>query len=234
MNDTRIRPTATELDQFLAGIVADAADELAAENLTEFDRFLAGLVADAAAELAAEDAEAAAEAARAVAPVYHVNQAVHGPVDSVLAQAVARIMTELSDPETERLSGLSPAFADAETTGRIGGHFQKSGGYSRLGKPETTVTARFSPKPPEPVKLKCLKPKWDIGTDGHGWDYKIWRKCNNCASCTANALNRKAWRWDVGRGPFQGSIMVVGAANADEARKVDGPAGQGGQAAEPR
>ena len=222
MNFSTIPTPATELDRFLAGMVADAADELEAENLTEFDRFLAGLVADAAAELAVEDALEAAEAARAVAPVYHVNLAVHGPVDSVLAQAVARIMTELSYPETERLAALSPALAEAESSGRIGGQFRKSGGLVRLGKPITNETARFSQKPSEPRKLKCLKPKWDIGSDGHGCGYKIWHKCNNCASCDANALNRKAWRWDVGRGPFQGSIMVVGAANADEARKWTG------------
>ena len=106
------------------------------------------------------------------------------------------------------------------STGLSPGH--ESGGYVRLGKPETNVTARFSPKPDKPRPLKCLKPQWGTGSDGFGGGYKIWHKCNNCASCDANALNRKAWRWDVGRGPFQGSIMVLGAANADEARKWTG------------
>ena len=50
----------------------------------------------------------------------------------------------------------------------------------------------------------------------------MWHRCNKCENCAAFALNLKAWRWDVGRGPFQVSIMVNGAANADEARKWTG------------
>ena len=55
-----------------------------------------------------------------------------------------------------------------------------------------------------------------------GGGYRIWRPCNKCENCNANAANLKGWRWDVGRGPFQTSIMVNGAANADEARKWTG------------
>ena len=58
--------------------------------------------------------------------------------------------------------------------------------------------------------------------DVFGGGYRIWRPCNKCRTCNANALNLKGWRWDVGRGPFQTSIMVNGAANADEARKWTG------------
>ena len=99
---------------------------------------------------------------------------------------------------------------------------QSRGGYVRLGKPLTNGTARFSQKPAEPRKLKCLKLQWGQGTDAYAWDYKIWHPCNDCVNCIANALNHKAWRWDVGREPFQASIMVHGAANSDEARKWTG------------
>ena len=50
----------------------------------------------------------------------------------------------------------------------------------------------------------------------------MWHRCNKCENCIAFTLNMKAYRWDVGRGPFQTSIMVHGAANADEARKWTG------------
>ena len=99
---------------------------------------------------------------------------------------------------------------------------RESGGHSSYEKTGTIVTARFSGKPSKPRLAKCLKPKWDRGTDGHGVNFKIWHKCNRCSACITNALNLKAWRWDVGRGPFQTSIMVNGAANADEARKWTG------------
>ena len=140
-----------------------------------------------------------------------------------------------SDDELLKLPGLSrrdrvqfgstedmTVLEIADRTGRIGGQTQKSGGYVRLGKPLTNATARFSPKPAKPRPLKCLKVKWGQGTDAYAWDYKIWHPCNDCLNCIANALNDKAWRWDVGRGPFQTSIHVLGAANADEARKWTG------------
>ena len=140
-----------------------------------------------------------------------------------------------SDDELLKLPGLSrrdrvqfgstedmTALELADRTGVIGGRNQESGGYVRLREPRTNETARFSPKPDKPRTLKCLKPKWDTGTDVFGGGYKIWHKCNRCEHCIANALNHKAWRWDVGRGPFQTSIMVNGAANADEARKWTG------------
>ena len=110
----------------------------------------------------------------------------------------------------------------AADTGRIGNTVPKSGGHIRLGKPVTNVTARFRPKPDKPRRQKCLKPQWGKGTDTHGWGFKMWHRCNKCENCAAFALNLKAWRWDVGRGPFQVSIMVNGAANADEARKWTG------------
>ncbi len=110
----------------------------------------------------------------------------------------------------------------AADTGRIGNTVPKSGYHFRLGKPVTTGTARFRPKPDKPLRQKCLKPQWGKGTDTHGWGFKMWHRCNQCVNCIAFTLNLKAWRWDVGRGPFQGSIMVNGAANADEARKWTG------------
>ena len=115
---------------------------------------------------------------------------------------------DMSSWELMAATGLSPG--------------RESGGYVRLGKPETNETARFSGKPDKPRPLNCLKPKWGTGTDVFGGGYKIWHRCNRCEHCIANALNHKAWRWDVGRGPFQTSIMVNGAANADEARKWTG------------
>ena len=114
------------------------------------------------------------------------------------------------------------AIEQANRTGRVGSQNQESGGYVRYQKPLTNVTARLSPKPDKPRELKCHKPQWSTGTDVYGGGYKIWHKCNKCLPCIANALNHKAWRWDVGRGPFQTSIMVNGAANADEARKWTG------------
>ena len=110
----------------------------------------------------------------------------------------------------------------AADTGRIGNSIPKSGGRILYRTPLKNTTARFRPKPDKPRPLKCLKPQWGKGTDAFGGGYKIWHNCNDCLNCIANALNRKAWRWDVGRGPFQTSIMVTGAANADEARKWTG------------
>ena len=123
---------------------------------------------------------------------------------------------------TAFIDGNESAIGRAYPTGLIGAIKQKSGGYLRLGKPITTVAARFAPKPDKPRKQKCLKPQWGEGTDGYGWSYKMWHRCNQCVNCIAFTLNMKAWRWDVGRGPFQTSIMVQGAANADEARKWTG------------
>ena len=109
-----------------------------------------------------------------------------------------------------------------ETTGYTAGPDQKSGGSVRLGVRGTNETARFSPNLAKPRESKCLSPEWGQGIDVFGGGYKIWHKCSKCRACIANALNLKAWRWDVGRGPFQTSIMVQGAANADEARKWTG------------
>ena len=111
------------------------------------------------------------------------------------------------------------AIERAYQTGLIGAVEQESGGFLRLGKPLTNVTYRFRPKPDKPTALKCRKPQWGKGDDPYGWDFKMWHPCNKCEHCNANAANLKGWRWDVGRGPFQTSIMVEGAANADEARK---------------
>ena len=130
--------------------------------------------------------------------------------------------------KAERLAWLAVfpedrnALEMAADTGRIGNSIPKSGGYIRYGKPTTNVTARFSQKPDKPRALQCLNPKWGKGTDAFDGGYKVWHRCNKCLNCIATALSLKAWRWDVGRGPFQGSIMVVGAANADEARKWTG------------
>ena len=113
----------------------------------------------------------------------------------------------------------------AYRTGVIGGGNQESGGsvcYPTPQETETNETTRFSPKPDKPRPLKCSNPQWGTGTDVFGGGYRIWRPCNKCENCNANAANLKGWRWDVGRGPFQTSFSVLGAANADEARKWTG------------
>ena len=225
LNPNTDRPTATELDQFLAGLVADAAHELADENLTEFDRFLAGIVADAARDLAVEDEIAAADAARAVAPIHHVNRAVHGPVDSVFAQSLARILADLETVETP--------IERATRTGRIGGDAtpqiepeSKSGGYVVThGVPVNgnNVTARFLPMPNRAVEYPCPKPRWVTGLDYTGLFYVIAKPCEgDCIACSAYALQCKIVRWENGSGLLQTVINVTGAANADEARKWTG------------
>ena len=113
----------------------------------------------------------------------------------------------------------------AYRTGIIGSDRQESAGSVRYPTPqetETNTTGRFAPKPDKPRQGKCLDPQWGTGTDVFGGGFKVWHPCNRCRVCNANALNLKGWRWDVGRGPFQHSIMVNGPANADEARKWTG------------
>ena len=222
MQNTTNPTGATELDQFLAGMVADAADELAAENLTEFDRFLAGLVADAAAELAVEDAEAAAEAARAVAPVYHTSTAVHGPVDSVFAQSLARIMAELDSPEIALLS--ENPIDRATRTGRIGGSATprpESGGCVLLSV-KNNATARFRKMPDRHADYPCSTPNWITGTDHTGEPYDIPKPCEKCINCVAYAQECKIVRWENGRGDLQTTINITGFANADESRQWTG------------
>ena len=110
----------------------------------------------------------------------------------------------------------------AADTGRIGSTVPKSNAGVLIVKTPMKGTARFCPKPDKPRRLKCSNHQWGKGTDTYGWGYKMSHPCNDCPSCVAFALDMKAWRWDVGRGPFQTSIMVNGAANADEARKWTG------------
>ena len=105
---------------------------------------------------------------------------------------------DMSSWELMASTGLSPG--------------RESGGYVRSPKITTNTTARFSPKPDKPRPLKCRRPQWGTGTDVFGSGYTIWHRCNDCANCTTTALNLKAWRWDVGRGPFQTSIHALGAA----------------------
>ena len=112
----------THLDRFLAGLVSGAADELAAENLTELDRFLAKMVSDAADELAAYSPT----------PVYHVNPAIHGPVDADLLRLIVghlESLPPLAGPVYIRRGSVTPAvdysgerqFSRARRTGVIGG-----------------------------------------------------------------------------------------------------------------
>ena len=166
------------------------------------------------------DAESPAESPgfpyRPTGPVYHVNPAIRGPIDFDLVEKLQAMAPAF---------GMSPAWGATYATGKIGNTVPKSGGYIRLGKPVTNVTDRVGyrvGKPSKPTALKCSRLKWGKGTDASQCGYKIWHPCHVCLNCNANALNDKAWRWDVGRGPFQTSIMVYGAANADEARKWTG------------
>ena len=163
------------------------------------------------------DAESPAESPgfpyRPTGPVYHVNPAIRGPIDFDLVEKLQAMAPAF---------GMSPAWGATYANGQIGNSIPNSGGGILYGKPIQNVTARYRPKPDKPAALKCHRPQWGKGTDGSQCGYKIWHKCNVCLNCIANALNHKAWRWDVGRGPFQTSIMVNGAANADEARRWTG------------
>ena len=195
-----------------------ANDGLLAGRELESDAELDGLIQSILESIDAESPAASPAASpgfpyRPNGPVYHVNPAIRGPIDFDLVEKLQAMAPAF---------GMSPAWGATYANGQIGNTVPKSDGYIRYGKPLTEVTNEtlpFSPKPIEPEHFRCLKPKWCKGIDPDDYGYTIWHPCHKCENCIANDLNDKSWRWDVGRGPFQTSILVHGAANADEARK---------------
>ena len=124
----------------------------------------------------------------------------------------------------------------AYRTGIIGGGNQESGGsvcYPTPQKTETNETTRFSPKPDKPRALKCSNPQWGTGTDVFGGGYRIWRPCNKCQNCIANAVNLKGVA--LGRGPWAVSNVHHGQWRSQRRRgpEVDRPTRQSGQYSQP-
>ena len=214
---------------FLDRIVADARSELGLPPsppvIPSLDSIIGAMRSRARAELADGDGDIDRDFVAGVRRWETIERAERlAGMSPAMRESMIRIMAIADDPQRSWQLDLSPAF-QAYIERCEDDHNQESGGHVRYPTPQETLTnetARFSPKPDKPRPLKCLSPEWGKGSDVYSMPFKIWHGCNKCQNCIANSLNLKAWRWDVGRGPFQASIMVYGAANADEARKWTG------------
>ena len=154
-----------------------------------------------------------------------------------LQKSVAWAMAKLADPEYVRTLGLPPAFADAETTGRIGGQpdteIPENGAVGHRA-PETPLCPT-APKvyiPPGWVGPFCLidtNVKRRQRSDAQTVQTRF--SCGTCAPCLANWRYRKRHRfeWETSGKPEQTIVIVSGLIDDDVASAANISIGNSGK-----